>query len=73
MQQSPSWKVNIHSASQKIPRLFWNPKFHYRVLSATGSYPEPDGGNTWAKNKLYYELNEMLQEWKFCGTSQIWR
>jgi hypothetical protein len=30
-QQSPSWEVTSHSASQEIPRLLWNPKVHYRV------------------------------------------
>jgi hypothetical protein len=31
MKQSPSWEANSPSASQKIPRLLWNPKAHYRV------------------------------------------
>jgi len=31
MEQSPSWKANSHSASQEIPRLFWNTNVHYRV------------------------------------------
>jgi len=28
MEHSPSWEANSHSASQEIPRLLWNPKFH---------------------------------------------
>jgi hypothetical protein len=31
MQQSPSWEANSHSASQDIPHLLWNQKFHYCV------------------------------------------
>jgi hypothetical protein len=31
MKQSLSWEADSHSASQEIPRLLWNPKFHYRV------------------------------------------
>jgi len=31
MEQSPSGEANSHSASQKIPRLVWNPKVHYSV------------------------------------------
>ena len=29
MQQSPSWEANRLSASQKIPRISWNPKVHH--------------------------------------------
>ena len=30
MQQSPSWETNRFSASQEIPRILWNPNFHFR-------------------------------------------
>ena len=31
MEQSPSWEANSSSASQEIPRILWNPKFHYLI------------------------------------------
>jgi len=31
MEQSPSWEVNSHSASQEILHLLWNMKVHYCV------------------------------------------
>ena len=30
MEQSPSWEANRFSASQEIPRILWNPKYHHR-------------------------------------------
>jgi len=31
MVQSPSWEANWFAVSQEIPRIFWNPKVHYRT------------------------------------------
>jgi hypothetical protein len=34
MQQRPSWEANSHPASQEIPPILWNPKFHYGVFKS---------------------------------------
>jgi hypothetical protein len=31
MEQSPFWEANRFSATQKIPRILWNPKVHNRI------------------------------------------
>jgi hypothetical protein len=31
MEQSPSWEANRFAASQEIPSILWNPKFHHRI------------------------------------------
>jgi len=31
MEQSPFWEANRFAASQEIPRILWNRKFHYRI------------------------------------------
>jgi len=41
----PCWKANSSSVRQEIPRILWNPNFHYWV-SATFLSPEPHESNS---------------------------
>jgi hypothetical protein len=31
MEQIPTWEASRFAASQEIPRILWNPKFHNRI------------------------------------------
>ena len=39
MEESPSWEANRFSASQEIPPILWNPKFHYRSHKSPSPVP----------------------------------
>ena len=44
MKHIPSWEANSSSARQESPRIFWNPKVHYRI------HKNPPPVLTWARS-----------------------
>ena len=41
LEKSPSWEVNLFSASQEIPQIMWKQKGHYHIHVCPSNVPLP--------------------------------
>jgi len=60
MEQGPVWDADRFSASQEIPLILWNPKFHYPVHKCPPPVPflsQIDPVHVSTFNALKIELN----------------
>jgi hypothetical protein len=58
VQQSPSWKANIHSTSHEIPHPLWKPKVRYHVRGCIQKFPDwPSGARTANNTALCHKVH----------------
>jgi len=65
MELNPSSKANSHSAGQEIPRLLWNPEFHYcfhRPLAPALSQLNPPYSPK-IHSKIIFPSTRSFSEW----------